>query len=65
MDLLNRRQSPINDAELSEYLTSKELNFNANTDLAASVKGVDYVMYRHQQTTMKKQISLIRRQLRR
>lgn len=41
---LNARQSPIIDAELSEYLADKDLNLSASTDLGASVKDVDYVI---------------------
>jgi UDPglucose 6-dehydrogenase len=41
---LNFRQSPIVDAELSQYLADKKLNFSASTDLEASVKGADYVI---------------------
>ena len=44
VDVLNARQSPIIDAELSEYLAKKDLNFSASTDLKASVYGADYVI---------------------
>ena len=44
VDALNARYSPILDAELSEYLTEKELNLSASTDLQASVTDADYVI---------------------
>ncbi len=44
VDALNARQSPIIDAELSEYLAKKDLNLSASTDLIASLTGADYVI---------------------
>jgi UDPglucose 6-dehydrogenase len=44
VDALNARNSPIIDAELSEYLADKDLNLSASTDLNVSVKGADYVI---------------------
>jgi UDPglucose 6-dehydrogenase len=44
VDALNARQSPIIDAELSEYLAEKDLNLSASTDLQASLTGADYVI---------------------
>ena len=44
VDALNARESPINDAELSEYLAEKDLNLSASTDLKASLNGADYVI---------------------
>ena len=44
VDALNARQSPIIDAELSEYLAEKDLNVSASTDLKASVYGADFVI---------------------
>lgn len=41
---LNLRQSPIVDAELSQYLAKKNLNLFASTDLESSVQGADYVI---------------------
>jgi len=41
---LNSRNSPIIDAELSEYLAEKDLNLSASNDLEASVSGADYVI---------------------
>ena len=44
VDMLNARQSPIIDAELSEYLVQKDLSLSASTNLKASVTGADYVV---------------------
>ena len=44
VDLLNSRKSPIVDNELSNYLSNKQLNLRASTDLAKSVLGCDYVI---------------------
>ena len=44
VDALNARQSPIIDAELSEYLAEHDLDLTASTDLKASVAGADYVI---------------------
>jgi UDPglucose 6-dehydrogenase len=44
VDMLNDRKSPIIDTELSEYLSKKELNLFASTDLEFSVTGSDYVV---------------------
>jgi len=44
VDALNARKSPIIDAELSDYLTNKDLNLSAATDVNVSVQGADYVI---------------------
>jgi len=44
VDALNARKSPIIDAELCEYLTEKDLNFSASTDLKTSLTGAGYVI---------------------
>ena len=44
VDALNARQSPIIDAELTEYLAEHDLDLTASTDLKASVAGADYVI---------------------
>lgn len=44
VDALNARESPIIDAELSEYLTERDLNLSASTELNISVQGADYVI---------------------
>ncbi|TMO71480.1 UDP-glucose 6-dehydrogenase [Pseudoalteromonas sp. S3785] len=42
--LLNNKQSPIVDTEISEFLTRVDLNFTATTDKAAAYKDADYVI---------------------
>ena len=44
VDALNARKSPIVDTELSEYLSEKDLNLSASTDLQASLNSADYVI---------------------
>ncbi|MEE2746279.1 MAG: nucleotide sugar dehydrogenase, partial [Pseudomonadota bacterium] len=44
VDMLNARESPIIDTELSEYLSRKKLNLSASTDLKSSVMSADYVI---------------------
>lgn len=44
VDALNARQSPIFDIELSKYLTEKDLDLCATTNLEASLAGADYVI---------------------
>ena len=44
VDAINKKKSPIIDAELSEYLAQKDLNLSASTNLKTSVKGADYVI---------------------
>ncbi|ATC81079.1 MULTISPECIES: nucleotide sugar dehydrogenase [Pseudoalteromonas] len=42
--LLNNKQSPIIDTEISEFLTRDDLNFTATTDKVAAYKDADYVI---------------------
>jgi UDPglucose 6-dehydrogenase len=42
--LLNNRQSPIVDNEISEFLTRNDLNFTATTDKNAAYKNADFVI---------------------
>lgn len=42
--LLNNKQSPIVDTEISEFLTRDDLNFTATTDKVAAYKDADYVI---------------------
>lgn len=42
--LINQRQSPIEDAELEEYLSSRSLQLRATQDKASAYAGADYVI---------------------
>ncbi|WP_343528075.1 nucleotide sugar dehydrogenase [Sphingomonas sp.] len=42
--MVEARTSPIIDAELQDFLTSRELNLSATTDAAAALSGADYVI---------------------
>ncbi|MDE9620340.1 UDP-glucose 6-dehydrogenase [Citrobacter portucalensis] len=44
VDMLNRKQSPIVDKEIEEYLLTKNLNFRATTDKQDAYKNADYVI---------------------
>lgn len=44
VDMINHRKSPIVDKEIEEYLTTKELNLVATTDVFAAYKDADYVI---------------------
>ncbi|CEK31594.1 nucleotide sugar dehydrogenase [[Clostridium] sordellii] len=44
VDLINNKKSPIVDKEIEEYLTTKELNLVATTDVYKAYKGTDYVV---------------------
>jgi UDPglucose 6-dehydrogenase len=44
IDLLNRKQSPIEDKEIEDYLQHKQLNFTATLDKHAAYTGADYVI---------------------
>lgn len=44
VDMINQRISPIVDAEISEYLRSRDLNLFATTDKFAAYKDADYVI---------------------
>jgi UDPglucose 6-dehydrogenase len=44
IDLLNRKQSPIEDKEIEEYLKHKQLNFTATLDKHAAYTGAVYVI---------------------
>lgn len=49
VDMLNRKETPIVDAELQEYLATKELNFKATLDPVEAFNSADYVIIRHLQ----------------
>jgi len=44
VDLLNRRQSPIVDAEIEDYLAHKPLNFRATLDKRDAYEGAEFVV---------------------
>jgi UDPglucose 6-dehydrogenase len=44
VEMLNRKQSPIEDVEIEEYLTHKKLNFKATLDKNQAYAGADYVI---------------------
>ena len=44
VDMINEKKSPIVDAEIEEYLATKELNLVATTDTYTAYKDADYVI---------------------
>ncbi len=44
VEMVNRRESPIVDAELEDYLANKELNLKATTDSLKAYREADYVI---------------------
>lgn len=44
VELLNKKQSPIVDAEIEDFLKNKELNFIATTDKQKAYQGAEYVV---------------------
>jgi UDPglucose 6-dehydrogenase len=44
VDMLNRRESPIVDAELEEFLANRPLNLTATLDPQQAIEGADYVI---------------------
>jgi UDPglucose 6-dehydrogenase len=44
VDMLNAKQSPILDKDISEYLTTKPLSLTATTDLASACRDADYIL---------------------
>lgn len=44
VDQINRRESPIVDTEIQDYLTNKALNLRATTDKAEAYQGADYII---------------------
>jgi UDPglucose 6-dehydrogenase len=44
VEMINRRESPIVDAELEDYLTNKELDLKATTDSLKAYREADYVV---------------------
>jgi UDPglucose 6-dehydrogenase len=44
VEMLNRKQSPIEDAEIEDYFANKALNFRATLDKVDAYTGADYVI---------------------
>lgn len=44
VEMLNKKQSPIEDAEITEFFKSKDLNFRATLDKDEAFKGAEYVI---------------------
>lgn len=44
VDAVNARRSPIEDTELQDHLSQRELSLTATTDLASAVTGADFVI---------------------
>src|SRR5690625_60076 len=44
VDILNKKQSPIADNEIEEFLATKELNLTATTDPEKAIKDAEYVI---------------------
>jgi len=44
VEMLNRKQSPIADTEIEDFLQNKELNFTATLDKEAAYAGADFVI---------------------
>ncbi len=44
VDMINNRQSPIVDAEIEEFLATKDLNLTATTDIYKAFSGTGYVI---------------------
>jgi UDPglucose 6-dehydrogenase len=44
VDLINAKQSPIVDSEISDFLVNKALNLTATTDMAQAYRNADYVI---------------------
>lgn len=44
VEMLNRKQSPIEDAEIEDYLLNKTINFRATLDKYEAYNGADYII---------------------
>lgn len=59
VDMLNKKQSPIVDKEIEEYLATKDLNFRATTDKYDAYKMPITLLLPHLPIMIRKQIILI------
>ncbi|MBM7539790.1 nucleotide sugar dehydrogenase [Amphibacillus cookii] len=44
VDMITKKQSPIVDAEIEDFLTNKELNLTATTNASEAYQGADYII---------------------
>lgn len=44
VDMINRKESPIVDSELADYLKNKSLNFHATLDPKEAFTGAEYII---------------------
>ncbi|PKH63995.1 UDP-glucose 6-dehydrogenase [Psychrobacter sp. 4Dc] len=44
IDLLNTQQSPIEDEDIEDFLSNRNLNFSATLDASAAYKGADFII---------------------
>jgi UDP-glucose 6-dehydrogenase len=54
VEKINRKESPIEDHELEDYLKNKPLNFRATLDKKEAYEGADYVIIATPLTTTRK-----------
>jgi len=59
VEMLNRKQSPIEDAEIEDYLSHRILNLKATLDKHEAYAGADFVSSPRRQTTTRKPTTLI------
>ena len=63
VEMLNRKESPIEDSEIENYLQNKVLNFKATLDKMKPIKMQTLSLLQHLQIMTLKQITLILRWL--
>ena len=44
VEMINNKKSPIIDAEIQEYLSTKKLNLKATTDASSAYMGADFII---------------------
>ena len=59
VNMLNKKQSPIVDKEIEEYLATKDLNFRATTDSMTRIKMPITLLLPHLPIMIRKRIILI------